>query len=135
MNASCDDLILLRVPQKQYGADENKPEYPADPFNILNPTRGHGGPTTTNSSDASTWMSCEGDNEGLRPTASLVLAKSASHSDSSRNWLQKQRGLTLLYNSVNAPGNIPILVIVNHLTACECSQYPNKEMVKILQGS
>lgn len=40
MKASCDDLILLGAAQKQYGADENKPEHPADPFTTPRPDKG-----------------------------------------------------------------------------------------------
>lgn len=89
MKASCDDLILLGAAQKQYGADENTPEHPADPFTTLDPTRGYGGPS------AAALMPCEGDSEWLRDhgVAGFSQICTASHS---RKGQPKQRGRTAL---------------------------------------
>lgn len=81
MKASCDDLILLRAAQKQYGADENKPEHPADPFTILN--KGIRRPDNG-------LMPCEGDSEWLRTMASSALAKSALHPTAEKDSRSKE---------------------------------------------
>lgn len=61
MKASCDDLILLGAAQEQYGADENTPEHPADPFTTPRPDKGIRRPVSGRPGRRATaLMPCEG---------------------------------------------------------------------------
>lgn len=94
MNASCADLILFRAEQGQYGAHENTPEHPADPFDILLATDGNW------SCNMTTWMPCEDKNGSLdHPILCFCQIYTASHRDRNRNGIARalsNREITLL---------------------------------------